>query len=209
MTKQEMMSKIEINVKNCTKCRLYKTALHAVPGEGDVESEIAFIGEAPGQTEDQTGRPFVGRAGQLLEKSLAEIGLKRSQVWIGNIIKHRPPENRDPLPDEIHACEKFLDYQLKIMQPKLVVTLGRFAMNYFYPEGRITQDRGNLIKTPVYNVYPVYHPAAALRNPTMMHGFIEDFKRIPDILNKAKNSSNIVLQQEPEENTDGQLGLGL
>ena len=209
MTKQEIMSKIEDSVKNCTKCRLYKTALYAVPGEGNIESEIVFIGEAPGQTEDKTGKPFVGRAGQLLEKSLAEIGLKRSQVWIGNIIKHRPPDNRDPLPDEIHACEKFLAYQLKVMQPKLVVTLGRFAMNYFYPEGKITQDRGSLIRTPAYNVYPVYHPSAALRNPTMMRGFIEDFKRIPDILAEAKKPSNLVLQVEQEENTDGQLGLGL
>ena len=188
MDKDILLRQIEINVKNCAKCRLCKTAKNPVPGEGNINAELVFIGEAPGATEDDTGRPFVGRAGKLLETTLAQIGLKREDVWIGNIIKHRPPENRDPLPDEILACEPYLALQLKAISPVLIVTLGRFSMNYFYPEGKISRDRGHVIKTNLYNVYPVYHPAAALRNPTMMKDFRDDFLRIPSIIEQVKLS---------------------
>src|SRR4030042_4800669 len=141
MEKIETMKQIEINIKNCAKCRFCKTAKNPVPGEGSINSEIVFIGEAPGATEDATGRPFVGRAGALLTALLKEIGLKREDVWIGNIIKHRPPDNRDPLPDEIAACEPYLTMQLKMINPFLVVTLGRFGMSYFYKDGKITRDQ--------------------------------------------------------------------
>lgn len=211
-----MMKKIESAVRSCNKCRLYKGAQNAVPGEGNVNAEIAFVGEAPGETEDITGRPFVGRAGKLLEASLADLGYKRNDVWIGNVIKHRPPANRSPLPDEIEVCQKFLEYQLKIISPSLVVTLGRFAFNYFYPEGKISVDRGTLIRSKGFNVYPVYHPAAALRNPTMMRDFREDFSRIKQALESAKtdaainqNASNKSGNMGPEETDDGQLVLGL
>jgi len=180
--KNTLLNEIEKNIGICRKCRLAGFAKHPVPGEGNSDAKIAFIGEAPGQTEDETGRPFVGRAGQLLEKVLDKIGMKRSDVWIGNVIKHRPPENRDPLPDEIDACLPYLMLQLKAIQPQLVVTLGRYAMGYFYPDGKISRDRGRLIKLPSHNVYPIYHPAAALRNPQMMRNFVEDFMRIPKVL---------------------------
>lgn len=216
MDKLEIMKKIESAVRSCNKCRLYKGAQNAVPGEGNVNAEIAFVGEAPGETEDITGRPFVGRAGKLLEASLAELGYKRNDIWIGNVIKHRPPANRSPLPDEIEVCQKFLEYQLKIISPSLVVTLGRFAFNYFYPEGKISVDRGTMIRSKGFNVYPVYHPAAALRNPTMMRDFRDDFSRIKQALESAKTdvtfsgeAGNANETTGPEETDDGQLVLGL
>lgn len=212
MDKEKTLSEIKSNVKSCTKCRLFKTARNPVPGEGNINAEIVFIGEAPGYYEDVSGRPFVGRAGQLLENFLGEIGYKREDVWIGNVIKHRPPDNREPLPDEINSCRGHLDLQLQTIKPVLVVTLGRFAMNYFHPEGMISRDRGRLIKVNGYLVYPVYHPAAALRNGSMMAGFRQDFLKIPDVLIEAKkilegkveSSDDKIVQEE-----DGQLGLGL
>src|SRR3989344_3817646 len=209
MNKKALLAQVEKNVLTCRKCRLCEHAKNAVPGEGNIDSEIVFIGEAPGRTEDETGRPFVGRAGKLLEQSLSDIGLSRKDVWIGNIVKHRPPENRDPLPDEIAACEKFLAYQLRLISPLMVVTLGRFALNYFHPEGRITKDRGGLLHTKSFNVYPVYHPAAALRNPEMMRGFVEDFKRIPQILDLIKKGDKDIPVQTDQQIDDGQLVLGL
>jgi len=186
MDKITLLKEIEKNIKVCNKCRLCKTAKNSVPGEGSATSEIVFIGEAPGETEDLTGRPFVGRAGRLLEVLLAKIGYKREDVWIGNIIKHRPPQNRDPLPDEILACQPYLAEQLKTMSPKLIVTLGRFALSYFYSEGKISRDRGHLIRTTKFNVFPVYHPAAALRNPQMAKDLENDFLQIPGVLKNLK-----------------------
>lgn len=211
MDKEKLFEEITKNIKDCKKCRLYQSATNAVPGEGNVNSKIVFIGEAPGFNEDITGRPFVGRAGKLLETLLKEIGYKRENVWIGNVVKHRPPENRDPLPDEIATCKPFLDLQLKTIRPVLVVTLGRFAMNYFYPEGKISRDRGNLIRARDYLIYPVYHPAAALRGNVMMNDLRVDFKRIPEILKRAEEmlESGKELPQIPNQDSDGQLDLGL
>jgi DNA polymerase len=202
MQKKSLLLQIERNVGICKKCRLCETANKPVVGEGNIDSEIVFIGEAPGAQEDATGRPFVGRAGKLLDALLKNINYKREDVWIGNIIKHRPPKNRDPLPDEILACQPYLEMQLKIIDPLLVVTLGRFAMNYFYKDGKISRDRGHLIKTDSYNVYPIYHPAAALRNPTFAKSLKDDFKRIPTILNDLNTTSANI-------EDSNQLGLGL
>ena len=214
MDKIQIIHQIEKEVKVCQKCRLCKTAKNSVPGEGDINSEIIFIGEAPGQMEDDTGRPFVGRAGKLLEQLIKEIGYSRENVWIGNIIKHRPPENRDPLPDELAACEPYLALQIKSISPVLIVTLGRFSMNYFYPEGKITKDHGCLIKVKDYYVYPVYHPAAALRNQSMAQVLRQDFLGIPKVLEQVKNYSFSVnnpssSEQQEKDVADGQLVLGL
>jgi DNA polymerase len=207
MDKVQILQELEKSIKICKKCRLCEHAKNAVPGEGNLDSPIVFVGEAPGATEDATGRPFVGRAGKLLEKLLGEIGYKREDVWIGNIIKHRPPENRDPLPDEIAACQPYLTAQLAAIQPKLVVTLGRFAMNYFYPEGKISQDHGALRKiykdgVPYY-LYPVYHPAAALRSGEMERTLRSDFVKIPDVLRKIDSDQPVATDSGP------QLGLNL
>ncbi len=191
MDKEFLLKEIEKSIKSCTKCRLYKTATNAVPGEGNPNSQLVFIGEAPGETEDQTGRPFVGRAGRLLETLLAKIGYKREDVWIGNIIKHRPPQNRDPLPDEILACQPYLAEQLKIMSPKLIVTLGRFALSHFYSDGKISRDKGNLIQTAKFSVFPVYHPAAALRSPQMYKDLENDFLKIPAVLANLALTKNL------------------
>ena len=182
MDRTALLKEIEKNIKACNKCRLCKTAKNPVPGEGSPNAEVVFIGEAPGETEDLTGRPFVGRAGRLLETLLAKIGYKREDVWIGNIIKHRPPQNRDPLPDEVLACRPYLTEQLRIMSPKLIITLGRFALSYFYTDGKISRDKGSLLVTAKFNVFPVYHPAAALRSPQMAKELEEDFLKIPGVL---------------------------
>lgn len=215
MEKKLVAEKLAEQIATCKKCPLYKTALNAVPGEGNLGSKIVFVGEAPGATEDQTGHPFVGRAGKLLTDSLNKIGLKREDVWIGNILKHRPPNNREPQPDEIQSCEPFLTVQLRLVKPELVVTLGRFALYYFYKDGKISRDHGSLIKTDNgFFVYPVYHPAAALRRGDMLNDFTSDFLRIPQILReveaqpKIKGHDNILVEPEDEQK-DGQLALNL
>ena len=212
--KEALLENIEKNIKVCQKCRLCKYAKNAVPGEGNINAEMAFVGEAPGEVEDATGRPFVGRAGKLLESLLSEIGLKRTDVWIGNIIKHRPPENRDPFPDEIEACQPYLNMQLKIIAPKLIVTLGRFSMNHFYKDGKISRDHGHIFRSQGYNIFPVYHPAAALRNPEMAMALKKDFVKIPEVLDKVKNNKIDMYTEANNQNSKnlkpkGQLGLDL
>lgn len=202
MNSTAILDQVEKSVKICKKCRLCETALNSVPGEGSYTPKIVFIGEAPGANEDKTGHPFVGRAGTILDKALEVINTKREDVWIGNIIKHRPPSNRDPLPDEIATCAPFLTLQLKALNPLLIVTLGRFALNYFYPGGKISRDRGQLLKLKDYNIFPVYHPAAGLRRTSILKDFFRDFKKITRVLDKLENT-NI----EIKEHIDGQLGL--
>ena len=199
MNKEDMMLQVEKNILACQLCRLCKTAKHGVPGEGNVNTPVIFIGEAPGEVEDETGRPFVGRAGKLLENLLGRIGYSRSDVWIGNIIKHRPPENRDPMPDEIKACAPFLFLQLKTINPLLIVTLGRFAMYYFYKEGTISQNRGKLLKAEKYFIYPIYHPAAGLRSPAMLRDLEDDFLRIPAVLEDIRQGSSRLIANHEED----------
>jgi len=206
MNKEQLVDQLSKNIHNCKKCRLYQHAKNPVPGEGNINSKLIFIGEAPGRTEDETGRPFVGRAGVLLTNLLKRIGYAREDIWIGNIIKHRPPENRDPLPDEIEACVPYLRMQLELIDPWLIVTLGRFSMNFFYPEGKISLNHGTLIKSGKFHIYPVYHPAAALRNPTMNQVLTKDFLLIPQVLEKIKSLSGEASYHQPDSQS-GQLGL--
>ncbi len=154
-------------------------------GEGDIDCKILFIGEAPGEKEDETGRPFVGRAGQLLTKSLEEIGLKRADVYITNIVKRRPPMNRDPLPEEILLYKPYLTKQIEIINPILIATLGRFSMNYFLPDAKIMKDQGKLFRVKDFFVYPILHPAAALRGNAMMAVFKESIKKLPKAVEKV------------------------
>lgn len=150
----------------CTRCSLYKTAKNLVFSDGNENSKLVFIGEAPGADEDEQGKPFVGRAGKLLTATLEKFGQPRRKVYICNILKHRPPENRNPLPDEIEACTPFLVKQLSILQPKLIVTLGNFSTKFILKtEVGITRLRGRLHESPMgYPVMPTLHPAAVLRN---------------------------------------------
>jgi uracil-DNA glycosylase family 4 len=186
-TAQEILDQIGAEVRTCTKCPLYKGAKNGVPGEGSAEAEILFIGEGPGFHEDRQGRPFVGPAGQLLNKLLASIGLDRSQVFITNVVKHRPPENRDPLPDEIAACSDYLIRQIAAINPKVIVTLGRFSMARFFPGAKISVIHGHAKQIDGRIVVAMYHPAAALRTPVVMQALEQDFQRaIPAALAEAR-----------------------
>jgi DNA polymerase len=205
MDNAAMLASLAAKVEACKNCSLYKTATHGVPGEGNPGAKIFFIGEAPGFYEDQSGRPFVGRAGQLLEKTLLQVGLKRDEVFIGNVIKHRPPENRDPIPAEISACAPWLDQQLAIIRPKVIVTLGRFSMAKFLPGVRISSAHGVAKKVRDYIVLPMYHPAAALRSPEMMRAFAADFAKNKDLL--INPESAVILEEGPAEGDPNQGSL--
>jgi DNA polymerase len=179
-------------VRDCTRCRLHEGRTKAVPGEGDPDTEVVFVGEGPGFNEDREGRPFVGRAGGLLVQLLASIGWRRDQVFITNVVKCRPPDNRDPLPDEIAACAPYLERQLRILDPALVVTLGRHSMGEFMPGARIGQMHG--MSKPIDPAtgardalaFAMYHPAAALRSAEVERTSYEDVARIPETLMRAR-----------------------
>lgn len=173
-------------VSVCQKCILGRSRTRAVPGEGPPDAKIMFIGEAPGYYEDQQARPFVGAAGKLLEEMLGAIGLKRRDVYITNILKCRPPNNRDPLPDEIAACGDYLDRQIALIQPRVICTLGRFSMAKFFPPGSMRALHGRTARHGAVTCYALYHPAAALRDPRLKDVFAEDFRRIPEILEQAE-----------------------
>lgn len=178
-------------IRSCKKCKLWLYRKNAVPGEGNEKAQIMFIGEAPGENEDLEGKPFVGAAGKLLTKLIKEIlGLNRADVFITNIVKCRPPNNRDPEPDEIEACSPYLDRQIEIIQPKIIVTLGRHSTSYLFQKmGRrmdsIGKVRGRFYQWNYKNdyiilVFPTYHPAAALYNPQLKKILEEDFRKIKD-----------------------------
>lgn len=197
---QILLEAVAEKVKTCTACPLYKNATHAVPGEGNPNSKIFFIGEGPGYYEDQSGRPFVGRAGQLLETTLAKVGLSRSEVFIGNVVKHRPPENRDPLLSEIAACGHWLDQQLAIIQPKIIVTLGRFSMAKFLGATKISDVHGTPRRVGNSTVIPMYHPAAALRGEGLLKAFEEDFLKNKELLQNP--DQGFMMEEDDEEDTD-------
>jgi DNA polymerase len=179
-------------VRACTRCRLADTRRRAVPGEGNPDTEVVFVGEGPGQTEDQQGRPFVGRAGDLLVKLLSTLGWRRQEVFITNIVKCRPPGNRDPEPNEIAACVPYLQRQLEVLDPAVVVTLGRFSMGHFRPGERITQIHGTHVPAPAHTgardaaVFALFHPAAALRSSEVERQSYADVALLPRVLADAR-----------------------
>lgn len=186
------LATIAAEVRGCTRCALHETRTHAVPGEGNPDTEVVFIGEAPGMNEDRQGRPFVGRAGELLERHLGAIGWARDDVFITNVVKCRPPDNRDPEPDEIAACYPYLRRQLELLDPALIVTLGRHSMGRFLPDARISRDHGTLrpvdpeTGAPDALVFPMFHPAAALRSPDVARQSEEDIRAVPTALVEAR-----------------------
>jgi DNA polymerase len=182
MDEREKIQTLASQVKSCKHCDLYKSATQAVPGEGAPNTKIIFVGEAPGFHEDRQGRPFVGNAGKLLNLLLSKTGLAREDVFITNVIKHRPPENRDPLPAEIAACTFWLDQQLAAMSPKVVVTLGKWSLNYFLPTKKISDLHGRPLRVGKVVVIPMYHPAAALRNTKIAQELERDFTANKDLL---------------------------
>ena len=190
-------------VRSCTDCALCHSRTQGVPGEGPDDARVMFIGEGPGYHEDRQGRPFVGPAGQFLDELLASIGFRREDVFIANMVKCRPPDNRDPIPSEIAACSKYLDGQIGLLKPDLVVTLGRFSLAKFLPNESISKARGKTRKVGGLTVYPIMHPAAALHRQELRKVIEEDFKAIPDLLRRAATSRDEVeaptIPQQPKQ----------
>ena len=186
-------------VQQCTDCPLSQTRTNAVPGEGPDDADLMFIGEGPGFHEDRQGRPFVGPAGQFLDGLLASIGTNRRQVFIANMIKCRPPENRDPMPHEISACQKYLERQIELVNPRLIVTLGRFSLGYFFPGESISRARGRVREKNGRRVYPVMHPAAGLRRQELRASIIQDFQAIPSLLEESLHSTPVQAEVEQRE----------
>ena len=190
-------------VRNCTDCPLHGSRTNAVPGEGPANAEILFIGEGPGFHEDRQGRPFVGPAGNFLEELLQSIGMSRDQVYIANMVKCRPPNNRDPAPGEISACSKYLDRQIELIDPLLIVTLGRFSMSRFLPGQSISRVRGRLRPVGGRHIFPIMHPAAGLRRQEMRDAIEQDFAKVPGLLDvlrmQADPASAPAVRDEPAE----------
>ncbi|HDQ71022.1 MAG TPA: uracil-DNA glycosylase [Chloroflexi bacterium] len=186
-------------IARCTKCLLHQGRTRTVPGEGRDDADVMFVGEAPGFYEDQQGRPFVGAAGKFLDELLDSIGLKRGDVFIANVIKCRPPGNRDPLPEEIAACKPYLDRQIALIQPKIIVTLGRFSMARAFPKARISQIHGQPRKVDGIIYYPMYHPAAALHQPSLRQTVVDDMRRIPQIIAQASHIAEFEPTPEAEQ----------
>lgn len=197
------LEKLNQEIRDCQRCDLYQSRANAVPGEGPEDAEIMFVGEAPGWHENRQGRPFVGPAGKFLEELLASINLTREEVYICNVLKCRPPGNRDPLLEEMETCKLFLDRQISLINPRLMVTLGRFSMARFFPGAKISQIRGRPKRVRNFLCYPMYHPAAALHQPKYRQVIEEDMRRIPQLLARAKELTD---EDLPEENHE-QLSL--
>ena len=192
------LEELHQRIASCPDCDLCRTRTHAVPGEGPPNAEVLFVGEAPGFYEDQQARPFVGPAGRFLDELIASIGLRRDQVFITNVVKCRPPNNRDPLPGEIDACRKHLQRQIELIQPKVIVSLGRYSLAWFSPREAISKVHGQAkVRDGVYFI-PMYHPAAALHAGNMRKVIEEDFRKIPAVLERAREAPPEQAAPEPE-----------
>jgi uracil-DNA glycosylase family 4 len=198
------LNELYAEIRACQKCILGQGRTHAVPGEGAEEAEIMFIGEGPGFHEDRQGRPFVGAAGKYLEELLATIGFSREQVYIANVVKCRPPGNRDPQPEEIEACRPYLDKQIELIRPHLIVTLGRFSMQRYFPGASISRIHGQPKRVGSVIYYPMFHPAAALHQPRWRSLVEEDILKIPELLAKLEE---IEEEEKPQVTQAEQLSL--
>jgi uracil-DNA glycosylase len=213
-SKKEKLDELNRKMLQCSSCVLRETCRTVVPGEGSAEAEIMFIGEGPGQREDELGRPFVGAAGKFLDELLAMVNIKREDVYIANVIKCRPPGNRDPLPEEVESCWPWLVEQIKIIDPKLIALLGKHALEKFLPNQKISQVHGKALRRSIPEIgprvfYALYHPAAALYQGSMRSILIEDFKKIPAVLEAAKKPEEVPAVEspniEPEEDKQERL----
>jgi len=186
MNPQEELALIAKEVAVCEKCPLHYSRKLAVPGEGPADSEIMCIGEGPGFYENEQGRPFVGAAGKFLEELLAAAGLKRTQVWIGNVVKCRPPGNRDPLPEELSTCDQYLERQIRAINPSIIITLGRYSMAKFLPGSKISSIHGQMKKVGERYVIAMFHPAAALHQASLKPAISADFAKLPRLVDQAR-----------------------
>ncbi|MBR74701.1 MAG: uracil-DNA glycosylase [Dehalococcoidaceae bacterium] len=173
-------------ILDCPNCNLAKTRLHAVPGQGNSEAKIMFVGEAPGKNEDLKGIPFVGAAGKYLDKLLELAYLSREEIFITNIVKCRPPDNRDPLTEEIEECSKYLNAQINLMKPKLIVTLGRHSLHHWVPDGAISKIHGSIMEINKLTICPMYHPAAALYRGNLRQVIEEDYVKLGKYIISSK-----------------------
>lgn len=207
MSATETLEQFAREISVCKKCALHESRKKAVTGEGPADAEIMFIGEGPGFHENEQGRPFVGASGKFLEQLLAQAGLERSDVFIANVVKCRPPANRDPQPEELQACSEYLDGQIEAIKPSIIVTLGRVSMGKYIPGAKITSIHGQMHKIDGRFIIPMYHPAAALHQPALRPSILADFAKLPDQLNEARvalgrqvvEKKNSVASQTPEK----------
>jgi len=188
MSAAETLDRIAREVSVCTKCALHESRNKAVTGEGPADAEIMFIGEGPGFHENEQGRPFVGASGKFLDQLLEQAGLIRSDVFIANVVKCRPPANRDPQPDELLACSEYLEGQIEAIDPSIIVTLGRVSMGRYIPGVKITSVHGQMQNIGGRFIIPMYHPAAALHQPALRPSILADFAKLPDQLNEARKA---------------------
>jgi DNA polymerase len=186
MSAAETLEQIAREISVCTKCALHESRKKAVTGEGPADAEIMFIGEGPGFHENEQGRPFVGASGKFLDQLLEQAGVTRTEVFIANVVKCRPPANRDPQPDELQACDVYLEGQIEAINPSIIVTLGRISMGRYFPGAKITSVHGQMQKIDGRFIIPMYHPAAALHQPALRPAILADFARLPDQLNEAR-----------------------
>jgi uracil-DNA glycosylase family 4 len=209
MTSEEVLDTVAMEVSDCKKCPLHYSRKKAVPGEGPVKADIMFIGEGPGFHENEQGRPFVGPAGKYLEELLASIGMKRADVFITNVVKCRPPSNRDPEPGEIDACSGYLDRQIRAINPTVIVTLGRFSMARYLPNAKISAIHGRATRVKGRLVVAMYHPAAALHQPRLKSTIEQDFSQLPQMIAQAARiqEAESEVEEMPEKNEPKQLSL--
>jgi uracil-DNA glycosylase len=189
------LDRLNAEVETCTRCPLHLNTTHGVPGEGPYDADIMLVGEGPGFNEDKQGRPFVGAAGRFLEELLAVAHLKRSDVYITNVVKHRPPSNRDPEAGELVACRIYLDRQIALIEPKVIVTLGRYSLGTFFPGDRISSVHGRIREHDGKHFFNMYHPAAALHQQTLRQTLLDDMKRLADFIQGP-------MKDVPKESTD-------
>jgi uracil-DNA glycosylase family 4 len=209
MSSEEILREVAAEVSTCSKCKLCKGRTRAVPGEGNANAKIMFIGEGPGYHEDQQGRPFVGPAGQFLDELLASIHLKRSDVFITNVVKCRPPQNRDPELDEMAACNDYLDRQIAAIKPRVIVTLGRYSMSKFFGGEKISAIHGRARKKEGFICIAMYHPAAGLHQASLKDVIREDFRKIPVVMAEAERMASEPFPKptQPKDEPPQQLSL--
>lgn len=186
MTAEETLAKLAEEISVCTKCVLHESRKKSVPGDGPADAEIMFIGEGPGFHENEQGHPFVGASGKFLDQLLAQADVTRADVFIANVVKCRPPGNRDPLPDELAACDHYLEAQIKIINPSIIVTLGRISMSKFFSGVKISAVHGQMQKVGERYVIPMFHPAAALHQNALKPTILADFAKLPELLKEAR-----------------------
>ena len=206
---QEVLAQIAEQTKNCTQCGLHHSRKQAVPGHGPATAEVILIGEGPGFHENEQGLPFVGAAGRFLDELLGSAGISRGEVFITNVVKCRPPSNRDPQPEELAACDGYLERQIQAINPKVIVTLGRFSMHKFLPHAKISQAHGQAVRIKGRQVVPFYHPAAALHQPSLRSTVEADFAKLPEWIAQAGEVPEFVqpVNDQPDDPEPEQLSL--